>query len=169
MEPTPATVLAPSPRRRTKGADRRRQVVEATLDVLAAKGYAELTIGDIARSLGISTALILQHFKTKDALLLEAQRLLAAEYHDNWQRALAASGPSAAEKLWSLVTAEFAEAIFAETGVNCRVVEITTEKLRRPAARPAYSVMRSERDRAPRLPHWREGLRACLERLAATE
>jgi TetR/AcrR family transcriptional repressor of bet genes len=111
MEPTPATVLAPSPRRRTKGADRRRQVVEATLDVLAAKGYAELTIGDIARSLGISTALILQHFKTKDALLLEAQRLLAAEYHDNWQRALAASGPSAAEKLWSLVTAEFAEAI----------------------------------------------------------
>ena len=47
--------------------------------------------------------------------------------------------------------AEFAEAIFAETGVNCRVVEITTEKLRRPAARPAYSVLRSERDRAPRI------------------
>ncbi len=32
--------------------------------------------------------------------------------------------------------------------------------MRRPR-RPAYSVLRSEQD-APRLPHWREGLRACL-------
>ena len=65
--------------------------------------------------------------------------------------------------------AEFAEAIFAEAGVKCRVVAITTEELGRPAPRPLYSVLRSERDAAPRLPHWREGLRACLERLAATE
>ena len=99
--------VAAAPRRRAKGADRRRQVLEATLDVLAAKGYAELTIADIARSLGISTALILSHFKTKDGLLLETQRMLGREYHDNWQQALAASGESAAEKLWALVTAEF--------------------------------------------------------------
>ena len=65
--------------------------------------------------------------------------------------------------------AEFAEAIFAEAGVKCRVVAITTEELGRPAPRPVYSVLRSEREAAPRLPHWREGLRACLERLVATE
>jgi TetR/AcrR family transcriptional repressor of bet genes len=100
-----------SPRRRAKGEDRRRQVVEATIDVLAQKGFADLTIADIARALGISTALILSHFKTKDQLLLEVQRLLAGEYHDNWQRALAASGPSAAEKLWTLVVAEFDEVV----------------------------------------------------------
>ena len=34
-----------------------------------------------------------------------------------------------------------------------------------PAPRPAYSVLRSERPEAPRLPHWREGLRECLARL----
>jgi dTDP-4-dehydrorhamnose reductase len=61
--------------------------------------------------------------------------------------------------------AEFAEAIFAEAGIDCRVVPITTEELGRPAPRPAYSVLRSERDGAPRLPHWREGLRECLARL----
>jgi dTDP-4-dehydrorhamnose reductase len=61
--------------------------------------------------------------------------------------------------------AEFARAIFEEAGVDCRVREITTEELGRPAPRPAYSVLRSERDGAPRLPHWREGLRACLDRL----
>jgi len=61
--------------------------------------------------------------------------------------------------------AEFAEAIFAEAGLTCSVRRIATGELGRPAARPAYSVLRSERPEAPRLPHWREGLRACLERL----
>jgi dTDP-4-dehydrorhamnose reductase len=61
--------------------------------------------------------------------------------------------------------AELAGAIFEEAGLDCRVREITTVELGRPAPRPAYSVIRSEREGAPRLPHWREGLRACLERL----
>jgi len=61
--------------------------------------------------------------------------------------------------------AGFARAIFEEAGVDCRVTEITTEELGRPAPRPAYSVLRSERDGAPRLPHWRDGLRDVLERL----
>jgi dTDP-4-dehydrorhamnose reductase len=61
--------------------------------------------------------------------------------------------------------AEFAEAIFEEARVDCRVRRISTAELGRPAPRPAYSVLRSERPDAPRLPHWREGLRACLERL----
>ena len=61
--------------------------------------------------------------------------------------------------------AEFAEAIFEEAGLDCRVRRITTAELGRPAARPAYSVLRSERQAAPQLPHWREGLRECLARL----
>jgi dTDP-4-dehydrorhamnose reductase len=61
--------------------------------------------------------------------------------------------------------AEFAEAIFEDAGLDCRVRRITTEELGRPAPRPAYSVLRSERPGAPSLPHWRDGLRACLARL----
>ena len=61
--------------------------------------------------------------------------------------------------------AEFAEAIFEAAELDCRVRRIGTKELGRPAARPAYSVLRSERPDAPRLPHWREGLRTCLERL----
>ncbi|MDX6400692.1 MAG: dTDP-4-dehydrorhamnose reductase [Gaiellaceae bacterium] len=60
--------------------------------------------------------------------------------------------------------AEFAEAIFEEAGLDARVRRISSEELGRPAQRPAYSVLRSEKD-APALPHWREGLRACLSRL----
>jgi dTDP-4-dehydrorhamnose reductase len=62
--------------------------------------------------------------------------------------------------------ADFAEAIFDESGLACRVRRISTVELGRPAARPAYSVLRSERG-APRLPHWREGLAVCLARLRA--
>jgi dTDP-4-dehydrorhamnose reductase len=61
--------------------------------------------------------------------------------------------------------AEFAEAIFDEAGLDCGVRRITSEELGRPAPRPAYSVLRSEKPETPRLPHWREGLTACLSRL----
>jgi dTDP-4-dehydrorhamnose reductase len=60
--------------------------------------------------------------------------------------------------------AGFAEAIFEEAGLECRVRRITTEEFGAPAPRPAYSVLRSEKG-APPLPHWREGLRECLRRL----
>jgi len=60
--------------------------------------------------------------------------------------------------------AELAEAVFEEAGLGTRVRRITTAELGRPAPRPAYSVLRSEKG-APELPHWREGLRECLARL----
>ena len=61
--------------------------------------------------------------------------------------------------------AEFAEAIFEEAGLTCRVRRITTAEFGAPAPRPANSVLRSERG-SPQLPHWREGLRSCLDRLS---
>ena len=72
--------------------------------------------------------------------------------------------------LWHLTAdgdctwAEFAEAIFEEAGLAVRVRRISSGELGRPAPRPAYSVLRSERE-APSLPHWRDGLRACLARV----
>ncbi len=60
--------------------------------------------------------------------------------------------------------AELAEAVFAEAGLDCRVRRITSAEFGARAPRPAYSVLRSEKG-APELPHWREGLRACLAAL----
>ena len=61
--------------------------------------------------------------------------------------------------------ADFAEAIFEEAGLACRVRRITTADFGAVAPRPAYSVLRTERG-APPLPHWRDGLRDCLQRMA---
>jgi dTDP-4-dehydrorhamnose reductase len=60
--------------------------------------------------------------------------------------------------------ADFAEAIFEEAGLDCRVRRITTAEFGAAAPRPANSVLRSVRG-APALPHWREGLRDCLTRM----
>jgi dTDP-4-dehydrorhamnose reductase len=89
--------------------------------------------------------------------LAEATRGLLDLPHGVWH--LAAEG----DCTW----ADFAEAIFEEAGLDCRVRRITTAEFGAPAPRPAYSVLRSERPEAPRLPHWQEGLRACLARLRA--
>ncbi len=54
---------------------------------------------------------------------------------------------------------EFASEIVAAAGLSCQVRPGSTAELARPAPRPAYSVMRTERGSAvPRLPPWREGL-----------
>ena len=61
--------------------------------------------------------------------------------------------------------ADFAEAIFDAVDLPCRVRRISTLEMKRPAQRPAYSVIRSERSGAPELPHWHDGLMRCLSRL----
>ena len=60
---------------------------------------------------------------------------------------------------------EFAREIVAQANLQCVVRPASTAEVARPAPRPPYSVLRSERPEAPRLPHWREGLQACLARL----
>jgi dTDP-4-dehydrorhamnose reductase len=53
---------------------------------------------------------------------------------------------------------DFAQEIFDQAGIECRVMAGTTEMLGRPAPRPAHSVLGTERPNAIRLPHWRQGL-----------
>jgi dTDP-4-dehydrorhamnose reductase len=57
---------------------------------------------------------------------------------------------------------ELALEVFDRAGVDCRVLPATTNQLPRPAARPAYSVLGSERDEPFVLPPWQEGLASYL-------
>jgi AcrR family transcriptional regulator len=60
--------------------------------VLAARGYASLTIGDVARKAGLSMGIINFHFSSKETLLAETLRYLARGYRDNWMSAVEAAG-----------------------------------------------------------------------------
>lgn len=57
---------------------------------------------------------------------------------------------------------ELARETFAQAGSGATVSAVTSESFPRPAPRPSWSVLESERADAPRLPPWREGLRAYL-------
>jgi dTDP-4-dehydrorhamnose reductase len=57
---------------------------------------------------------------------------------------------------------EFAIEIFRQAGIECRVLSTTTDMLGRPAPRPGYSVLMTEREATIRLPDWQQGLAAFL-------
>jgi dTDP-4-dehydrorhamnose reductase len=63
---------------------------------------------------------------------------------------------------------ELAVELFHRVGMPTRVLPTTSATFARPAARPAYSVLGSERDPAVVLPPWEEGLEAWLRERAAT-
>ena len=57
---------------------------------------------------------------------------------------------------------DFAREIFEQAKVECRVLSATTEMLGRPAPRPPYSVLTSQRRHAIELPSWQDGLAGYL-------
>jgi AcrR family transcriptional regulator len=65
---------------RISGEERRKQILEAARGVCAEKGFAGTTLDDIADGAGVSRALVVQHFGTKEGVY-EALSELAARAH----------------------------------------------------------------------------------------
>ncbi len=84
-------------------ADQRRvQMLHAALEVISERGYAETRIADVADRAGVSPALVIYYFKTKDQLLTDAIRY----YEDAWYavgQARVAGLPTAAARLEAFV------------------------------------------------------------------
>lgn len=114
---TPLTPSAPSgsaasgPRKRPREA-RREQLIEATIVVLAERGYARATLSDVAKEAGLSHGLVNFHFKSKELLLSETLTYLSDEYRENWTQALIAADPSPAHQLDALLRADFSPQLF---------------------------------------------------------
>src|SRR4051812_7361522 len=65
---------------------------------------------------------------------------------------------------------EFAREIFDQAKMECRVLSATSDMLGRPAPRPPYSALDTQREHAILLPSWRDGLSGYLaQREPATE
>lgn len=91
---------------------RRAQLIEATIFALARKGYAALTLSDVAKEAGLSTGIVIFHFASKDGLLAAVLGALAAEYHRNWAERAKAAGPSPSARLKAMLLADFDTSIF---------------------------------------------------------
>ena len=68
-------------------------------------------------------------------------------------------GAGGGQCTWNDLAAE----TFARAGVPCRVTPTTSDAFKRPAPRPAWSVLGTEREPGIRLPPWTEGLQGHLD------
>jgi AcrR family transcriptional regulator len=64
---------------------RRLQMLAATIEVIVERGFPETRIADVAERAGVSPALVIYYFKTKDQLLTEAMR----HSEDGWYAEMA--------------------------------------------------------------------------------
>jgi TetR/AcrR family transcriptional repressor of bet genes len=106
----PAAKLDAPPRKMSRET-RRQQLIEATIETLALRGYASTTLTEVARTAGLSHGLVNFHFETKEKLLAETLLYLSEEYRLNWQTYLQAAGPTPAAQLHALLRADLDPAI----------------------------------------------------------
>jgi AcrR family transcriptional regulator len=97
MEITPPVKRRASPRRKARGAfhhgDLRAQLVLAAAEVVARRGHEALTLGHVARRVGVTEPAVYRHFANKAALLAAVSVEGLAEL----QRALVVAAASTAD------------------------------------------------------------------------
>src|SRR6202012_6297270 len=67
---------------------RREQILQAALEVIVERGYADTRIADVAERAGTSPALVIYYFKTRDQLLTEAIRYSEDSWYAEYLRRL---------------------------------------------------------------------------------
>ena len=142
---TQAKSAGPSarPRRRTAAKEvRQQQLIKATLNAVAKKGFAETTMADVAREAHLSQGIINLHFRSKDKLLEETLRHLAAEYKQAWESTLAKAGERPADRLAALVELDFQRAMCERNKLAVWFAFWGEAK-----SRPTYRKLCAERDR----------------------
>jgi AcrR family transcriptional regulator len=82
--------------------DRREQILRSALDVISERGFPDARIADVAERVGVSPALVIYYFKTKDKLLTEAMRHAEDVWYDHGLKRLS-DYETAAGKLEELV------------------------------------------------------------------
>ena len=111
--------LGPGPKRSRAAnkAMRRRQIIDATIDSINTRGFAETTVAEVAKAAGVSQGMLMFHFKTKDALLVETLIFLSDEYRTAWQDALEAAGDDPMARILALVETDFSPKLCARKKV----------------------------------------------------
>ena len=97
---------APAKRRASKEF-RREQLINATIDMLAEKGFSATTLADVADSANLSRGIVNFHFESKENLLLQTLEYIAEKYSENWRLELEkVERKSVATKLYVLIESD---------------------------------------------------------------
>jgi AcrR family transcriptional regulator len=119
MRALPKTTNVVPLQRKISRIQRRQQLIDATMRVLARKGYAQTTLSDVALEAGVSHGLVNFHFQSKEKLLTATLLFLSDEYRTNWMTALEAAGDKPAHRLAALLSADFNDEICRPERLAC--------------------------------------------------
>jgi AcrR family transcriptional regulator len=122
---------------------RRQQLIEATIDSLAKRGYSETTMADVADGAGLSRGIVNFHFESKEKLLVATLQYMADEYSQHWRAALQKAGDDPARQLYTLVAADFDRSI-----CNRRKLAAWCAFWGEAKSRPTYQALCGARDEA---------------------
>jgi len=86
---------------------RKVQLMEATIDCIAARGFADLTLADVARAAGLSVGIVNFYFRSKDVLLIETLRHLVNDYLQQTNENFRNAGSSAAAQIDAMIESDF--------------------------------------------------------------
>ena len=86
---------------------RRVQLMEATIDCIAARGFSDLTLADVAKAAGLSVGIVNFYFKSKDALLIETLRHLVDDYIQQTNDNIRNAGTTAAAQIEAAIESDF--------------------------------------------------------------
>jgi AcrR family transcriptional regulator len=112
MTATERSTGTAAPPRKAGREVRRAQLIEATITALARKGFAALTVADVAKEAGLSPGIVIFHFTTKDDLLAAVLNFLATEYHRNWTARVEEAGSAPADRMKAMLLADFDTSVF---------------------------------------------------------
>lgn len=96
---------------------RRRALITAAIEAIHDRGMAGITMGDIAKRAGVSSALAHHYFGSKDDLLIATMRHLLDELGAEFRRRLS-EARSAEERLVAIVEGNFAAAQFQPATIS---------------------------------------------------
>lgn len=114
--------------------ERRQQIVEGLMSVMATSGYGGATIPLIAQAAGLSTGLVHYHFDTKQSILIELIKYLATMVNTRAQTR--AVKPAA--KLEAYIDAHLAYGKGESTEAVACLIAIGAEAVTQPEIRQAY-------------------------------
>ncbi len=122
---------------------RQLQLIEATIDSLAKRGYSDTTMADVADGAGLSRGIVNFHFESKEKLLVATLQHMYDEYSAHWRNALRKAGDDPARQLQALVAADFDRSV-----CNKRKLTAWCAFWGEAKSRPTYQALSGARDAA---------------------
>lgn len=86
---------------------RRQELIDATIESIAARGFSATTLTTVTKGAGLSHGVVNFHFKSKEALYDATLGYLTKEHYDHWSSALEKAGNDSVKKLSAMLETDF--------------------------------------------------------------